>query len=137
MERRTASALSSSEPSATIVWGILKELGIADQVVLWNAFPWHPMKEIPRTRKGAPKKQRNRKESLIHSNRTPTRQELQAGLPLLELLLERFDQVPVIAVGRKAAESLDRLGIEADWEVRHPAMGGAPKFRAAMRRFLG
>ncbi len=125
--RLTTRRLPFSEPSATIVWGILQELKIADQVVLWNAFPWHPMKgNSKKAKKGA----------LIHSNPTPTRQELQEGLPLLELLLERFEQVPVIAVGRKAAESLDRLGIETELEVRHPAMGGATKFRAAMRSFL-
>ena len=118
--RLTTRHLPFSEPSATIVWGILKELEISERVILWNAFPWHPMKE-----------------GRIHSNRTPTRQELQGGLPLLELLFQRFDEAPVIAVGRKAAHSLKQLGIRADREVRHPAMGGATKFRDAMRRFLG
>jgi uracil-DNA glycosylase len=118
--RLTTRHLPFSEPSATIVWGLLQELEIAERVILWNAFPWHPMKE-----------------GQIHSNRTPTRQELQAGLPLLELLLQRFDGTPVIAVGRKAAESLQRLGIKIDQEVRHPAMGGATKFRQTLRQFFG
>ena len=117
--RLTTRPLPFSEPSATIVWGILRELEIAERVILWNAFPWHPTKE-----------------GQIHSNRTPTRHELQAGLPLLELLIQRFDTVPVIAVGRKAAQSLQQLGIRTDREVRHPAMGGATKFREAMRQFF-
>ena len=33
-----------SEPSATTVWGTLRELGVAEVTLLWNAFPWHPHK---------------------------------------------------------------------------------------------
>ena len=77
------------------------------------------------------------KEEQILSNRTPTQRELQAGLPSLEMLLQLFDGVPVLAVGKKAAQSLKQLGIRVDHEVRHPAMGGATKFRAAMRQYLG
>src|ERR1700712_4171462 len=33
---------SLSEPSATIMWNNLRRLGIAGEVVLWNALPMHP-----------------------------------------------------------------------------------------------
>ncbi len=118
-QRLTLRKLPFSEPSATIVWGILKELNIAENVVMWNAFPWHPMKD------------RN-----MHSNRTPTNKELQAGLPVLELLLQHFHGVRVISVGKKATQTLNDLGIKVEAEVRHPAMGGANKFRTGMREIM-
>ncbi len=118
-KRLTLRKLPFSEPSATIVWGVLKELNIAENVVMWNAFPWHPMKE-----------------NQIHSNRTPTNKELQSGLPLLELLLQHFHDIRVISVGKKATQTLNNLGIKIEAEVRHPAMGGANKFREGVRKIM-
>ncbi len=118
-KRLTLRKLPFSEPSATIVWGILKELNIAENVVMWNAFPWHPMKEMQ-----------------MHSNRTPTNKELQTGLPVLELLLQHFHGVRIISVGKKATQTLNNLGIKIEDEVRHPAMGGATKFREGMREIM-
>lgn len=118
-KRLTLRKLPFSEPSATIVWGILKELNIAENVVMWNAFPWHPMKE-----------------NQMHSNRTPTNKELQSGLPVLDLLLQHFHGVPVISVGKKSTHTLTNLGVKIEAEVRHPAMGGANKFREGMRKIM-
>lgn len=103
-----------SEPSATIMWGALYECGVAEHTVLWNAFPWHPMKDGP------------------HTNRTPTRDELRAGLPVLEGLLGLFPSATVVAVGQKSAASLKLLGVNIAACVRHPAMGGASEFRAGI-----
>jgi len=106
-----------SEPSATIVWGALHELGLAGRTILWNAFPWHPH------RPGNPQ-----------SNRTPTAGEVEQGTPALAALLAAFPDVHVVAVGRKAEALLRDLGrVEA--AVRHPAMGGAERFRAELRAF--
>jgi len=117
-KRLTQRKLPFSEPSATIVWGTLQALGLAEQVILWNAFPWHPMKgEEP------------------HSNRTPSQQELSDGLPVLEMLLDHYQGIVIIAVGKKAAHTLTTLGIKPACEVRHPAMGGANKFREGMAQF--
>lgn len=103
------------EPSATIVWGALHELGIAERVVLWNAFAWHPFKE------GNP-----------YSNRAPTRQDLAAGRPVLEAVLSLFKDAHVIAVGQVAAKTLRSLQIEPYAALRHPSMGGANEFRAGL-----
>lgn len=106
-----------SEPTATIMWGALVELGLDPyDVVLWNAVPWHPYKP----------------ESGLLSNRTPTQPEMDAGLDLLNPFLELFPDARPIAVGRKCEESLKRLGVE-HVQVRHPANGGAPKFRSQIR----
>lgn len=110
-----------TEPTATIVWGFLADQKIDPRrVVLWNAFPWHPYQP-----------QRG-----LLSNRTPTDEELAAGHKVLQQLLAlgRFRQV--IAVGEKSALQLHKLGITAT-KVRHPANGGAGRFRVQMHELLG
>jgi uracil-DNA glycosylase len=99
-----------SEPSATTVWNTLHALGIANETILWNAFPWHPHKP-----------------QLLHSNRTPTPAERVAGVAVLNRLLELFPKALVFAVGRNAEWSLLQLGRDAT-PLRHPSMGGARKF---------
>ncbi len=109
----TLNALGMSEPTATIMWGALIELGIDPyEVVLWNSVPWHPYK----------------KEKGMLTNRTPLSHEMDAGLHHLKNILKLYSGIRVIAVGRKCEESLGLLGVEHS-AVRHPANGGAPKFR--------
>jgi len=103
-----------SEPSATIVWSTLQELGIAESTVLWNAFPWHPHVA-----------------GEAHSNRTPTRIECAQGLPVLQALLSAFPRARLFAVGRQAERALLAIGRQA-LALRHPAMGGATAFRRAL-----
>jgi len=102
-----------SEPTATIVWSSLLKLGIKPtEFVLWNAFPWHSFDPDER----------------LLSNRTPTRSERAAGVPVLETFLKLFPCDQVVALGRIAASQLKELGIDAHC-VRHPASGGAKLFR--------
>lgn len=100
-----------SEPSATVLWQTLHRLGIADRVVLWNSFPWHPH------RPGNP-----------HSNRRPSRLELRAGAPLLQLVLARFPHARPVAVGQLAREALAAQVGASVPVLRHPAYGGATEF---------
>jgi len=128
--RLTTRRLPYSEPSATIMWGILKELEIAERTVMWNAFPWHPHKlDAPMT------------------NRTPTNWECaHYGKPILTGILNACltvnPECKIIAVGRYAeayvaaatVTSIQGGGLAARIErVRHPSMGGAQEFRAQMR----
>jgi hypothetical protein len=116
--RLSTRVLPWSEPSATIVWGALHELGLGDRTILWNAFPWHP--HLP---------------GRLQSNRTPTPSEVALGAAPLALLLAAFPGVHVVAVGRKADTLLRGLGrVEA--VLRHPAMGGAEHFRAGLRALV-
>lgn len=119
VSRISRRGLPYSEPSATIVWGTLKALGLERKAVLWNAFSFHPHKP------GEPL-----------SNRTPTKAELRFGGRFLERLLSEVlpKGTRLIAVGGKAAQTLRDLGfkIPEDHEVRHPSMGGANKFREQM-----
>lgn len=109
-----------TEPTATIIWKALNTLNIDPySTVFWNALPWHPYEP---------------QEGLL-SNRTPSSTELDAGLPLLTQFLELFDSKSVIAVGRKCERSLKELDIP-HYAVRHPANGGATKFRRQLRELI-
>jgi len=110
-----------SEPTATIMWGALADLNIDPyEVVLWNAVPWHPY---------------NSKKGIL-SNRTPTQPELEAGLAYLNTFIQLFEDVQLVAVGRKCEQSLSLLGKNYTG-VRHPANGGAPKFRRQLLELVG
>ncbi|MGF1671744.1 MAG: uracil-DNA glycosylase [Balneolaceae bacterium] len=119
--KRSVTHRGMSEPTATIMWGALIELGIDPfEVVLWNAVPWHPYKP----------------EKGLVSNRTPTRQELNAGLIHLQEFLRLFPGTKIVAVGRKCEESLSEIGVSYTG-VRHPANGGAGKFRRQLKELAG
>jgi uracil-DNA glycosylase len=107
-----------SEPSATIVWKTLDVLNLTEHVVLSNAVPWHPFGERGPL-----------------SNRTPTRYERENGQAYLLLFLRLFTDVPVVALGKTASRSLNALGV-AHTQVRHPAYGGALKFREGLSRVI-
>lgn len=114
--RITTRKLPWSEGSATVIWGTLHELGIADQTVMWNAMAFHP--HLPGN---------------LYSNRAPTRDELLCGMDILSMVVESFIGATRIAVGKTAATTLKNLNFRIDHEVRHPSMGGANLFRAQMR----
>lgn len=109
-----------SEPTATIMWKALYKLGIDPyEVVLWNALAWHPY---------------DPEEGML-SNRTPTDSELEQGFPSLRAFLKLFPDQKIIAVGRKSEQVLDEFGTDYI-PVRHPANGGAPKFRRQMKQLV-
>jgi uracil-DNA glycosylase len=100
-----------AEATATIVHRVLAELGVDGEILLWNVVPTHPH------RAGRP-----------HSNRRPTRGEVDAAAPFLAAVARGRR---VVAVGRLAHAV---LGGE---HVRHPSHGGAAEFRAGLRRIVG
>jgi uracil-DNA glycosylase len=111
--RETVRKDGFSEPTATIVWTHLLELGIDPfDFVIWNAFPWHPF---------------NPKKGML-SNRTPTPAEIKSGLKILNNFIEIMRPRRIVAVGEKASILLTEAGL-AHAKVRHPANGGAGKFR--------
>jgi uracil-DNA glycosylase len=96
---RQLTGAGPAEATATIVHRTLAELGLEDDVLLWNVVPTHP--------------------GTATSNRTPTRAEIQAGLPFARRLAAGRR---VVAAGRLAAAALDAP------YVRHPSHGGAREF---------
>ena len=102
-----------TEPTATIVWTQILQSGIhPNDIVLWNAFPWHPFEP------GIG----------LLSNRKPRTTECDEGRGALQSLLQYLNVKRVVAVGRTAGVALRNAGIES-LEIRHPARGGADDFR--------
>ena len=115
-----AKSLGFSEPTGTIVWRVILESNLSPyNFILWNAFPWHPFNP----------------DAGRLSNRTPTKNEFQTGLPFLSKLIKMTEIKKVIAVGEKSYAALTKLGIESI-KVRHPANAGAKLFRAQMAKIL-
>ena len=117
-DKRATSRLAKgfSEPTASIVWPHLCTLLPAQEFVLWNAFPCHPH------RPGEPL-----------SNRQPNRSELDRTAHLLEEFTRLFPVCKqIIAVGNVAEGALNE-----QWpRVRHPAFGGAVKFRTQIQDLI-
>jgi len=108
-----------NEPTDTVVWNALNTHGLAAfDVILWNIFPFHPHQP-----------------GKLLTNRTPSTEELDAGIEYAKQLLELVPNMQIIAIGGKAAATLARYGIEAQ-AVRHPSMGGANEFRAAVAKIF-
>jgi uracil-DNA glycosylase len=108
---RQLTGTGPAEASATIVHGVLGELGLEESVLLWNVVPTHPH------RPGRPT-----------SNRRPTAAEVAASRPFLDELASGRRVLPV---GRLAEAAVGLAG------VRHPSHGGAAEFRAGLKRLLG
>jgi uracil-DNA glycosylase family 4 len=105
---RQLTGCGPAEATATIVHRTLAELGLEDDVLLWNVVPTHPGTET--------------------TNRRPTHAEVAAARPFLaEVTRGRR----AVAVGRLAAEVLGAP------DVRHPSHGGATAFADGLRHTLG
>jgi len=100
---RQLTGAGPAEATATIVHRALGELGLEEEVLLWNVVPTHP--------------------GTAASNRRPTGAEIAAGLPYLRELARGRR---TIAVGRVAE------GVLGGRYVRHPSHGGAAAFRAGI-----
>ena len=107
---RQLTGTGPAEATATIVHRVLAELGVEDDVLLWNVVPTHPH------RPGEPA-----------SNRRPNAAEIAAARPFLDELAHGRTVVPV---GRVAEAALAIRGI------RHPSHGGAVAFRAGLARLV-
>lgn len=111
---RQLTGTGPAEISATIVHRTLEELGIADDVLLWNLVPTHPH------RAGEPA-----------SNRAPTRGEVRDGRRFVDALAGAGPSNRLLlAVGRLAQREL------AAPYVRHPSHGGSSEFRATLARWI-
>jgi hypothetical protein len=110
--RSTLHPLGVTEPTATIAWRQLLELGLRpEEFVFWNAFPVHPHRPGERL-----------------TNRKPTREEVAATAHVLHAMRALFPAASVIAAGVVARDALAALGQRVA-HVRHPANGGASAFR--------
>jgi len=104
---RQLTGTGPAEATATIVQRALRDLGIADQVLLWNVVPTHP--------------------GTATSNRRPTPTEVVAGRSFAQELMQGRR---LVTVGRVAQAALG-----GDY-IRHPSHGGAAEFRRALRGLI-
>jgi uracil-DNA glycosylase len=104
---RQLTGAGPGEATATIVHAVLGELGIADDVLLWNVVPTHP--------------------GTASSNRHPTRGEIEAGRAFLDALVPGRR---VIGLGRIAQSACGGP------YVRHPSHGGAAAFRSGVAALI-
>ncbi|HET9323796.1 MAG TPA: uracil-DNA glycosylase [Gaiellaceae bacterium] len=105
---RQVSGTGPAEATATIVHRSLAQLGVEDDVLLWNVVPTHP--------------------GTARTNRRPTAAEVRASMPFLAELLARRVPIPV---GRLAHAILGGL------YVRHPSHGGAAAFHRGLLLSIG
>jgi len=124
---RYAHVKPQRERSAAVIWDEIDRAGAAFEVVLWNAFPWHPyVAEGAGGRCG------------VASNRRPRTTEVEHGRRALWALLDCFTHpIEIFAVGKVAEDALAR------WEelrcagyIRHPSQGGEALFREGFRRLV-
>lgn len=108
---------AQKEQTATIVWGVLKD--IQPLPLNWAAFPFHPHQP-----------------GNLLSNRKPRKTEFEMGKTFLRDILAMFDFQTVIAIGNVADESLSDLDVP-HLKVRHPAQGGKNEFVAGMHKIFG
>lgn len=123
------------EPSATIVWRTLRELGLQDEAVLWNALPMHPFKPV--AHKSGEVLTRHQEVTQFDTNRTPTKDELVLGGDAMRILVQAFPRAKVVAVGRSCEKLLALLGIQCAAQIRHPAYGGATDFARGLAAVAG
>jgi uracil-DNA glycosylase len=103
-----------SEPSATVVQGVLRDGGWSDRVLMLNVVPTHPAGAGP------------------HTNRRPSRLEIGLGAAHLRRLLDIVAPHHLAAIGRIAGAVVGDVPL-----VRHPAHGGATLCRAQLGTLLG
>jgi hypothetical protein len=117
---RDAQVKPQRERSAAVLWDEIGRAGAAYEVVLWNAFPWHPYRLDPAT------------------NRKPRTTEVEEGRAALRALLDCFTHaLAIFAVGKVAEEALHRWEeTECAGYIRHPSQGGEPRFREGFRTLV-
>lgn len=106
--KATAGPKPSTEASATMVWGTIRE--VEPLPMLWNAFPFHPFHSGNEL-----------------SNRAPTAAELELGERFIARLLRHFGFEQIVAIGNHASASLTRMNVD-HVKVRHPSQGGKNLF---------
>ncbi len=127
---RDAETKPQRERSAAVIWSEIERAGKPFEVVLWNAFPWHPyLADIEGAREGP---------CGPSSNRKPRLTEVAQGHAALDALLACFShRLEIFAIGKVAEDALARWGdIACAGYIRHPAQGGEAKFRAQFRSLV-
>ena len=99
--------------------GVIQKAIRANNVLMWNAFPFHP-------HKGSNKR----------SNRKPNAKELLQGEVFFTYFLQTFPEVKCFgAVGRVAEKALEKGGYRCLY-IRHPAHGGKKECEKGVQKLF-
>ena len=113
--RRPCKGDEVTERSATNIWTMLSQ--VPKSAFNWNIFPFHPYEP------GNP-----------FSNRCHNSAEREAGLVILEALIDWLRPKKIIAIGNEANTHAKRVFEHKNIiKVRHPSYGGEKQFRQQIR----
>jgi len=104
------------ENTATIFWKVM--IRYHPKFIAWNCFPFHP--HTPNNRL---------------TNRHPKKREIERYSKTLSDVISLIEPKVIIAVGKKAEETLQNMNHDPKY-VRHPARGGAMKFKQGITKIL-
>jgi hypothetical protein len=110
---------SGYEATSKVMWSVLDEACIMGLPLLWAVFPNHPHVS-----------------GEVMTNRKPSRREVAAYSEVIPLLMDAYAVKQIAAVGNVA---YDTLSLNTDYKIvklRHPARGGANKFRDGFNTFM-
>ena len=106
------------ENTASIVWRYLCDQPVVP--LFWNSFPFHP--HPSRVQK---------------KNRAPKKAEIDEGVEYLQMLVDYYQPDVIAGLGRKGAESVQRVFPDKEViYIRHPSYGGKKDFVAGMNQIL-
>jgi hypothetical protein len=110
IERATVGP-AMAERTASVIWNVIAQ--VSKPIFLWNVFPFHPFeRDDPFT------------------NRSHNSAERNAGEELLNELIKILRPRRIVALGRDAASTAERLaGRRELFPVRHPSYGGQRDFK--------
>lgn len=110
---------SGYEATSKIMWEVLDSSPIGKLPLLWAVFPNHPHVLGD-----------------VKTNRKPTKKEIALYGGVLALLLETYPIKQIVAIGNVAHATIATNTDFPIIKLRHPARGGANKFRDGFKAFL-
>lgn len=93
----------TKERSASSIWQILSTK--SKLPLMWNIYPFHPFDPVTR------------------KNRTPSKQEIEIGIDVLNKLIEMFGIRKIYGIGRTSSNILKNHPLFIDY-IRYPSYGG-------------
>lgn len=115
-ERSSCSNTPWKETTATIFWRIMTRYH--PKFLAWNCFPFHPYSYNNRL-----------------SNRHPRKREIEKFSKTLNDMISLLEPKVIIALGKKAEKTLQNMNHDPKY-VRHPARGGAIKFKQGITKIF-
>lgn len=108
-EKSSCNNFLRTENTATIFWKVMTRYH--PRFLAWNCFPFHPHPPTNRL-----------------SNRQPKKEEIDRFSKTIKEMISLLNLELIVAVGKKPEGALQRMNYDPVY-VRHPAHGGAKKFK--------